>query len=203
MKPLKSASEEAVVPPAQVAALRCAADEYVTRVLGHSLDGSEESLAFVDHYIERVRQSSPPKPEVLRLIAAALGVYLGELCILRFGGSWLALPTESPEDANTEAGAPSVEHWRIDLQAAPLRIDPIAMAAAALSPPEEAEEIGAVFALKAQNRNLAEPLHAALERLAPVDADYFYSLTGRFETLVYVVELTNEIQQQQEQRPGA
>ena len=57
----------------QLAALSRAAVNYVERATGCKLDGSEESLAFVDHYLDEVRKGTPPKPEVLRLIAAALG----------------------------------------------------------------------------------------------------------------------------------
>ena len=45
-------------------------------------------------------------------------------------------------------------------------------------------------------RSLQAALHEALSRLAPVSADYYYSFTGRFETLAHVVELTVELQAQ-------
>ena len=36
---------------------------------------------------------------------------------------------------------------------------------------------------------LMEQLAAALARLPPVSEEYFYSLTGRFETVSYIVEI--------------
>jgi hypothetical protein len=44
---------------------------------------------------------------------------------------------------------------------------------------------------------LTEPLRAALGRLPPVSIDYYFSLTGRFETLTYVVELLAEMTHQE------
>lgn len=182
----------------QLAALRRAAGDYVERAVGCKLDGSEDSLAFVDHYIDEVRKGAPPKPDVLRLIAAALGAYLGELAIGRFGGRWLVLPpAKDPDNDNEGEDESDVEsRWRVELEAAPLRVDPIGMAAAALIRPPK-DELDA-FVLSPGHRHLYEPLQTALGRLAPVSEDYYYSLTGRFETLVYVGDLLASLVEQSE-----
>lgn len=186
----------------QLAALRQAAVNYVERATGCKLDGSEESLAFVDHYLDEVRKGTPPKPEVLRLIAAALGAYLGELAIRHFGGHWLVLPptqAKDESDAGEEDPEPDSEPiaaWRVELEAAPLRIDPIGMAVSALLRPAK-DDLDA-FVLSPGHRHLYEPLHAALSRLAPVSGDYYYSLTGRFETLIYVGDLLISLVEQSE-----
>jgi hypothetical protein len=182
----------------QVAALRQAAVDYVARATGLSLDGSEESLAIVDHYVATVRAGGLVKPDVLRLIAAALGVYLGELLTSRFGGRWRQLPTS--DEAQAEYGA--LAGWRIDLEVAPLRVDPIGMAAEALSFSEDDEadeesDGGTGFALLDSAQPLFAALSEALSRLAPVSSEYFYSLTGRFETLSYIVELVTDLRQQE------
>lgn len=192
----------------QLAALRRAAGDYVERAVGCKLDGSEDSLAFVDHYIDEVRKGAPPKPDVLRLIAAALGAYLGELAIARFGGRWLVLPLAKDKDAQSDAESDAESdssyeesRWRVELEAAPLRLDPIGMAAAALiRPPKDNLD---AFVLLPGNRHLYEPLQTALERLAPVSEDYYYSLTGRFETLVYVGDLLASLVEQSERAADA
>ena len=74
-----------LVPSDQLAELRRAASDYVLRATSCALDGSEESLAYVDHYLERLRQDPPRRPEALRLVAFALGTYLGDLAIARLG----------------------------------------------------------------------------------------------------------------------
>lgn len=180
----------------QLAALSRAAVNYVERATGCKLDGSEESLAFVDHYLDKVRKGTPPKPEVLRLIAAALGAYLGELAIRHFGGRWLVLPPAKDEDGDEADQSEPVAAWRVELEAAPLRIDPVGMAAAALLRPEK-DDIDA-FVLSPGYRHLYEPLQAALGRMAPVTGDYYYSLTGRFETLIYVADLLATLVEQAE-----
>ena len=194
------------VPSDQLAELRRAASDYVLRATSCALDGSEESLAYVDHYLERLRQDPPRRPEALRLVAFALGTYLGDLAIARFGGRWLALP---PEPAASEGDAPSADptlgplRWRVDLDAAPLRFDPIGMALSAFADLVQSDdsELDGVEAddgisLRPGARSLQAALHEALSRLAPVSADYYYSFTGRFETLSHVVELTVELQAQ-------
>ena len=225
--------------PMRIAELCLAASEYVHRATGCELDESEESLAFVDYYLTAVTKSGALAPQVCRLVASALGTYLGELAIRKFGGRWLVLPTDaaattelrSPlEDnesaAETEAAADPAK-WRLELQASPVLFDPIGMAALALKmyaqfaadSPEDA------LAARAQNSTaltegdddassdlaaddalnfaddigffttpeLTEPLRAAMVRLPQVSADYYYSLTGRFETLSYVVDMLGEL----------
>src|SRR5262245_3623413 len=95
-----------------------AARSYVVRAIGVDLDGSEESLAFVDHYLEKARETKMDD-EVLALVAPAFGAYLGQVAIGKFGGRWV-LESEDPSE------------WRVELQPAPLRFFPVGMAAEAL-----------------------------------------------------------------------
>ena len=189
-----------VVPSDQLAELRRAACDYVQRATGCALNGSEESLAFVDHYLDLLRHDPPQQTDALRLVAYALGVYLGDLAIARFGGRWLALPRTSDEDTSDPALSPLA--WRVDLDAVPLRFDPIGMAAAALSrldptsASDEAEDDG--ISLRPGGRTLQTALAEALARTAPVSDEYFYSFTGRFETLSHIVDLVLDLQQQRE-----
>jgi hypothetical protein len=222
-----------VLTPAEgrVFELRQAAVDYVQRAIGCELDDSEESLAFVDHYLDRVRRGGELRDEVLQLVAVALGVYLGEVMRTKFGGRWVALPPAP--SASTGGETPILDSidepvgWRLQLAAVPLLVDPIGMALRALRPPvstgptdappafnaeSEAEaERAAGEALGAQGEQedpvgfattpaLTAPLRAALARLPPVAEDYYYSLTGRFETLTYVVELIAEMQHQEAER---
>lgn len=184
----------ATVPAARVAELCCAAREYVERALGTPIDESEESLAFIDHYLNQVREAGDMEDEVLDLVAAALGAHLGELVIARFGGTWCALGED-------EADRRDPANWRVDVACVPLRFDPVGMAA-------EAVRLGAVEGYDATFSTepaLMEQLSAALMRMAPVSDEYYYSLTGRFETLAYAVDLLGEFlhQQQEQEAPEA
>lgn len=252
-----------VLTPAEgrIAELRMAASDYVQRAIGCELDDSEESLAFVDHYISQVRSGGELRDEVLRLVAIALGVYLGEVTRTRLGGRWVALPPEPGALAAApakEAGphpdplgeTPILDSmddpigWRLQVAAVPLLVDPIGMALRALQPPgsRDPSEAGLASAATtpsgaapdagsqsasqrpndtegtegtagpdgsedevgfATTPELTVPLRFALSRLPPVTFDYYYSLTGRFETLTYAAELLAELQQKAAARAGA
>jgi hypothetical protein len=150
-----------------------AAGEYVRRALHVELDGSVESLAYVDHYLSTIGGVSD---EVLRLVAAAIGCYFGEVVIGHLGGAW-EVSEEDPAE------------WIVALEAAPLRFRPVAMAAEAIRK-DDLEEYDAAISVPAA---LEEPLAEALAAVGPVEADYYYSLTGRLETLEHAASVIAEL----------
>jgi hypothetical protein len=155
-----------------------AANSYVERALKVTLDGSEESLAFVDHYVTGARASNL-KDELLALVAPALGSYLGEVAIKKFGGRWV-LESEDPAA------------WRVELEPVPLRFWPVGMAAEAL----RGDDVEGYDASFASSPALMGDLLEQLSRVPPVEQEYYYSLTGRLETLTHVVEILVELQKQ-------
>lgn len=127
-----------------------------------------------------------------------------------------AAPAEPPGDTPILDSMDDPAGWRLQLAAVPLLADPIGMAVQALRPPtdstgdrqsdresdqegdrenSQADADGADAVGFATTPELTVPLRAALARLPPVTVDYYYSLTGRFETLSYAVELLAELQQ--------
>jgi hypothetical protein len=170
--------------PAQVQTFYDAAINYVKRALdGAILDGSVESLAFVDHYIVQSGRQAALKPEVLALVAPALGAYLGEVAIRRFGGRWIL-------DDGEPAG------WRVEFEPAPLWFHPVGMAAEAL----RGDEVDGYDAAFATRDELMGPLSEALESSSPVDEAYYYSLTGRFETLEHALDILVEIERRKREK---
>jgi len=163
--------------PAPVQTFIDAARSYVKRAVGTELDDSEESLAYVDHYINQTAKKEALKPDVLALVAPALGAYLGQVAIARFGGSWHA---DSADPAQ----------WRVELSPAPLWFYPVGMAAEAL----RGEEVDGYDASFATRDDLMGPLLEALESAPPVDEAYYYSLTGRLETLAHALDILTEIE---------
>ncbi len=151
-----------------------AAKKYVQRALGVELDDSEESLAYVDHYNNDSARAEALKPEVLALVAPALGAYLGQVAIGRFGGHWVT--DGDPAD------------WRVELDPAPLTFHPVGMAAEAL----RGEEVDGYDASFSTREDLMGPLLEALESAPPVDEAYYYSLTGRLETLAHALDILTE-----------
>ena len=153
-----------------------AARGYVSRALGLELDGSETSLAFVDHYIQK-SGGAALKDDLLALVAPALGAYFGEVVIAKLGGAW-ALDGEDPA------------RWRVELEPVELRFYPVGMAAAAL----RGGEVDGYDDSFGTRPELMARLSEALAMSPVVEADYFYSLTGRLETLTHVTELLVEIE---------
>ena len=166
--------------PARVAEFALAAGEYVRHCLHVELDGSSESLAYLDHYVSQIGGVSDP---LLALTAAAVGAYFGEVAISRFGGSWRA------DDVDPAA-------WTITLEAAPVRFRPVAMAAEAIRKEELEDWDAAIKVPSAWESAVAEALEAA----GPVEAEYFYSLTGRIETIEHTVDVLTELRRREEAR---
>jgi hypothetical protein len=162
-----------------------AAAAYVRRALNVELDGSEESLAFVDHYASGARESSL-KDELLALVAPALGAYLGQVAIRKFGGRWV-LESEDPAA------------WRVELEPVPLRFWPVGMAAEAL----RGDDVEGYDASFASSPALMGDLLEQLSRVPPVEHEYYYSLTGRLETLTHAVDILVELQKPKEEEDDA
>ena len=161
---------------ARIAEYALAAADYVRQSLKVELDGSVESLAFVDHYLSKVGNISD---EVLALLSAAIGCYFGELVIGKLGGEWR---TEGDDPAG----------WTVMLEAAPITFHPVAMAAEAVRQ-ADLEDYDAGIQVPA---NMEGPLEEALAAVGDVEADYYYSLTGRLETLEHVAEVLAELRRQ-------
>ena len=155
---------------------------FVRRAIGVELDGSDTSLAFVDHYLEKTR-TPDLKPDVLALVAPALGAYFGEVAIARFGGSWVIESEAEP------AG------WRVELEAAELRFFPVGLAAEALA----RDEVPGYDASLSTRPAWMEPLAEALSASPPVDEAYYYSLTGRLETIEHAIQILLELKRREQE----
>jgi hypothetical protein len=152
-----------------------AASDYVKRATGLDLDGSVESLAYVDHYLATVGEVSD---EMVSLLAPALGAYFGEVIVSHLGGDW-ASEGRQPADWSIAIGdgAPLVTFRPVAMAAEALRRDDVEGYDASLVTPPELEG----------------PLDEALSATSPVEESYYYSLTGRLETIEHVLELLVEL----------
>jgi hypothetical protein len=158
----------------KVAEYALAAHEYVRRAVGLELDGSVESLAFVDHYLSRAGDVGD---ELLALAAPALGAYFGELLCAHLGGEWVEPLDEDPAS------------WRVRLGGAAdrplLEVHPVAMAAEAL----RRDDVPGFDAQLKPLPALADQLAEALAAVPPVEESYYYSLTGRYETIEHALAI--------------
>ena len=199
-----------------VASLDASFREQVKRALEVDLDGSIESLAFVDHYLAMARDER--REPIVSLIAAGAGAYFGNLIIEAIGGIWIGDGREprrlrllltpqlvhfSPIDQAYEAIATralSPDDPRIGPGPA---FDP-SFSLRPPRPPSDGEHDGEdedddedhdPRAEHAEQARPGTPAHDAqwleqrLADLPPVAEDHFHSLTCRFETLGLMLEL--------------
>lgn len=170
------------VSPQKLAEFEQAAQNYVKKVTGISVEVNEDALVFLDHYVRISREKTPPKTEIVLLPASALGVLFGQIVLQKLSGHWYG-------PVHKEASVPEDPlDWRIAIDPLPFSFSPVAMAMTALQM-GEAEDVDDSLALPPAWQ---EKLSTAMERLAPVTAEYYYSFTGRFESLCYVTEITAE-----------
>ncbi len=163
--------------------------DQIRRALSVELDGSETSLAFVDHHLRSA--SDEGRTPILSLLAASAGAYYGELVRTLLGGTWIG-------------GGSDPRRLRMLLQYQFIYFSPVdqaleAIAGESLDPGdarlEDAEHFDPAFRLRpvppdAQGDESHDSvwLQARLSELSPVPEDQFVSLTGRFETLKLMLE---------------
>jgi hypothetical protein len=170
--------------------------EQLRRALHVELDGSETSLAFVDHYLRTVGDED--RTPIVALVAAGAGAYFGEVVRQQIGATWIGdgrdprrlrvLLTHqflyfSPVDQAIEAIAGrSLSHDDPLVPDGP-PFDP----SFTLTPPRPDgldDEVP-----PGEHDEDAAWLEERLSELSPVPEDEFVSLTCRFETLKLMLEL--------------
>jgi hypothetical protein len=165
--------------------------EAVLRAIGVHLDHSVESLAFVDHYLGMA--AGETRPPILSLLAATAGAYYGELVRRHVGGLWIGEASDPRSlrlllEPQFVYFAPVDQAYdvilRVDLDDDD---DPRLPAGAPLDP---AFKPRPVSQHEDPETEPDEPwLAARLAALPPVPEDMYYSLTGRYETLLLILEL--------------
>ena len=163
--------------PPRIEAFIHAAADYVRRSLGGVELPADlpAALAYVDHYLTKTRSAGPVTDEILLLVATAIGAWFGERARQELGGHWEL----DGEPAN----------WRVALDAVELRFAPVGMAAEAL----RGAEVDGFPASLATRKAFTPQLEAAFEAVGPVDEAYYYSLTGRYETILHALEVVAEL----------
>lgn len=165
--------------PQAVLDLSAEARAYVRRALSLELDGTDATLPILDHYLGQVPRDPP---EIAELVCAAAGCYFGELLRDRFGGDWI------PEGAGPAS-------WRLELAQGALSLQPMALAHKVISRGGEDPFDDTVVVIPPLRQALAE----ALERLAPLEEEAYYSLAGRFDALETIVDLVVALQREDEE----
>ncbi len=158
-------------PPANIADLVAACVRFVATRYGVPLDGTQDTLSLVDHYVRDARAEVAQNDQALLLVQGAIGGYVGEVMRQAFRGEWY---TEGDPNG-----------WRLDMGTAFLTFNPIGMAREALTL-EPAEGWHAHLELEAEDR---EELERRLAMLGEVDEEEYYAPTTRYEVLEIAIDV--------------
>jgi hypothetical protein len=181
---------------ALVEQLAAAFAEQLRRALDVELDPElgTTALAFVDHYLSLLREDpeGETREPIVTLVAANAGAWFGELIRREIGGTWIGDGSDP-------------RRLRLLLEPAFVHFSPIDMAyeailSEAVEPGDPRIPEGAILDSAFHLRKQPAPEHPdepsdhewigdRLAEVPPVAEDQFFSLTGRFETLVMILEL--------------
>jgi hypothetical protein len=154
--------------PEPITELARVAVDYVRRALNVEMEAVPDALAFLDHYASTAPRD---REDVLALLAGPLGAFFGEVVRQKLGGRWAATDGRPPA-------------FRIELESCFLYFCPVGVAADVLTRGEAGPEYDPHVGVAPVDE---EALEEELGR-AQVEEDYFYSFTGRLETLERIAD---------------
>ncbi len=146
--------------------------ESVRRAVGVELDFSPETLPVLDHYVSIARSSIQDRPELLPLLARAVGSYFGEVFRASIGGFW-RLPSANVVD------------WSVCARTVFLWFNPIGVAFDALAGGPDHDGPRSQLHVAAGYRGAVDSRLAGLPEVAD---DEFVTLSTRFEVIDFAVD---------------
>jgi len=153
--------------------------DFVCRALGIALDYTAETLPVLDHYLKSVPED---EPAAVALVATTAGAYFGEVARRTLGGAW-------------ETGDAPPESWQVRLTG-DVTFAPVGFAAGAIHEapgPRAQRGVGCDVDEDAGRFDVPPDRRAAVEEAldarGAVPEDEYYSLSGRLETLMLVVDV--------------
>lgn len=162
---------------------------FVAQAVGAPLDGTQDTLPILDHYLRQAGQGAA-KREVEALVVVSAGAYFGE--VLR-----MSLPGARWSPVGGAAADDPCGH-RIEMDHVFLAVDPFGLVRALLDDSLDPDASGVV--VRREERTL---ISDSLARLGPVDEEDYRRLSVRFEVIeqcVAVLEGAAEARGEQEQR---
>lgn len=144
---------------------------FVHAALGVRLDFSAETLSVLDHYVGTRRQELVAKPEMIGLVARAMGAYFGEVVRRRIRSFW-------------DAQSDDPSRWELRLESVYVAFNPVAVAYDAITYGDD-DGPTAHFQLDDEDR---EALERRLAELPSARDEEFFSFTTRLEVLEIAVD---------------
>jgi hypothetical protein len=158
--------------PDAIAELAEVCRDYVGRATGFELDSSPDTLPVLDHYVGAAREAIAERPDLVPLLARAIGAYFGEILRRVVPAFWLCPSADAHE-------------WRLCCRTAFLSINPVGVAYDALFGGTEHDGPSSELAVSRDEREVVEQ---RLEQLPPVAEEEYYLFTTRFEVVEAVFE---------------
>jgi hypothetical protein len=154
-------------PPPEIGELAGLAIDYVRRAIGFELDLTSDTLPVLDHYVGLVRENLDSRPELIALVAPAVGAYFGEIVRTVLPGFWY-LRSSDP-----------VHHY-LCMRPVFLALNPLGIAYDVLSGGENREGPSPELVLLPQER---DAVAERLGNLPPAHQDEYYLLSTRLEVV--------------------
>lgn len=158
--------------PAEIVELVRSCRQYVRRAVGIEPDLTPETLPVLDHYAGLVRQGAERRPELLPLLARAIGAYFGEVLRRELAFFW-SLPSSD------------VHTWRLCASSVLLAINPVGVAYDALCASTDHDGPSSELRVAREERAIVD---RRLLSLPPVSEAEYFMLATRVEVLEIVVE---------------
>lgn len=139
----------------------------VRRAVGTELDDTPDTLPVLDHYVRLSHENVKERPELMALLARAVGAYFGEAVRLHMDGFWYL-------------GSPDAADWYVCARSVFLAINPVGAAYEALAQSSEHSGPSAQLRVRREARTRVEE---RLHSLPPVSERDYYLLSTRLEVL--------------------
>lgn len=153
------------------------------------LDRTPESLAFVDPFLQKIQNKKILFGDKQKQILYGVAAYFGEVVQKNLGEISWVLKEKGSSDLP--------EDWLIKFKHLPLSFDPISMVMAVVSLLRKEDSYENLLIV---DKEWQESIESLLSRMSPVSLDYYYSLTGQYETMEYVISLLVELMHQKQEK---
>lgn len=167
-------------PPPEVGELAASCIDYVRQATGVELDLTPETLPVLDHYVTAARSDTAERPELLTLVARAVGAYFGEVVRGSFPSFW-RMPSGDAHE------------WQLCFREAYLAFRPVAVAYDALTGTTSHEGPSSELSLAPDER---EAVAMRLAQLPPVPEDEWVLLSTRAEVIEIALDALRRVMQE-------
>lgn len=154
-------------PEAQLEELDAACRQFVWTKLQLELDGAQETLPILDHYVRLIREDLARAPHTLDVVAQSVGAYFGNVLTQVLEGFW--------RFGGSEPGS-----WLVCASPVHLALNPVAVSYEILEASAQHRGPSSELYLRASEREVVERRLAGLPQISE---DEYFTFSSRVEGL--------------------